>query len=71
MRFASQGPTKGWHVRCLIALQVELACRVAVLLVRLHHSQLIATAAARPIMIKLQGLLRSSIQVIYLLRSAC
>ncbi|KAK9840307.1 hypothetical protein WJX74_007274 [Apatococcus lobatus] len=41
---------------------VELACRVAVLLVRLHHSQLVATPAARPVMIKLQGLLHSNIQ---------
>ncbi|KAG1662756.1 hypothetical protein FOA52_006781 [Chlamydomonas sp. UWO 241] len=42
--------------------QTELATRVAVLLLRLHHTQLVATAAARPVMVKLRRSLRPSVQ---------
>ncbi|KAG2501235.1 hypothetical protein HYH03_001042 [Edaphochlamys debaryana] len=41
---------------------VELTVRLAVLLVRLHHSQLTATAAARPVMLALQRKLRAAAQ---------
>ncbi|KAK9845965.1 hypothetical protein WJX81_007060 [Elliptochloris bilobata] len=40
-------------------LQVELCCRVAALLVRLHHAQLTATPAARGPLVALQRLLRA------------
>ncbi len=42
--------------------QVELLCRVATLLLRVHMQQLMATPAARPILTELQGLLRSRVQ---------
>lgn len=43
--------------------QVELLCRVAALLVRLHMSQMMATPSARPLLIQLQTLLRQRVQV--------
>ena len=48
----------GYHT----ALQVELACRVAVLLVRLHHRQLVATPSVRPVLLKVRELLHSEIR---------
>ena len=42
--------------------QVELLCRVATLLLRVHMQQLMATPAARPVLTELQGLLRSRVQ---------
>jgi U3 small nucleolar RNA-associated protein 12 len=42
--------------------QVELLCRVATLLLRVHMQQLMATPAARPVLTELQGLLRSQVQ---------
>ncbi len=42
----------------------ELACRVAVLLLRLHHAQLVSTASARPVLVRLQRHLRPSVQAI-------
>ena len=41
-----------------------MACRVAVLLLRLHHNQLVATSGARPVMVRLQKHLRSSVQAL-------
>ncbi|GLC41201.1 hypothetical protein PLESTB_001527400 [Pleodorina starrii] len=41
---------------------VELTVRLAVLLVRLHQGQLVATAAARPVLLALQRQLRRSAQ---------
>jgi hypothetical protein len=43
----------------LRARQVELCCRVAALLVRLHHAQLVATPSARGPLVALQRLLRA------------
>ncbi len=43
----------------LRARQVELCCRVAALLVRLHHAQLVATPGARGPLVALQRLLRA------------
>jgi U3 small nucleolar RNA-associated protein 12 len=49
-------------VSCLthpaLLTQVELCCRVASLLVRLHNAQLMATPSARPALTQLAGLLR-------------
>ena len=42
--------------------QVELLCRVATLLLRVHMQQLMATPSARPVLTELQGLLRSRVQ---------
>lgn len=42
--------------------RVELCTRVAVLLLRLHHSQLVATASLRPTLLHLQHRLRTSMQ---------
>ena len=41
---------------------MELLCRVATLLLRLHMQQLMGTPAARPLLIDLQGLLRQRVQ---------
>ena len=41
--------------------QVELGCRVAVLLVRLHRAQLLATPAARPTLLQLHRLLHAQV----------
>lgn len=42
--------------------QVELACRVAVLLVRLHHKQIVATPSARPVLVRVRGLMQTALQ---------
>jgi U3 small nucleolar RNA-associated protein 12 len=44
------------------APQVELSCRVAVLLLRLHHAQLMATPGARGTLVQLHTRLRSALQ---------
>lgn len=49
----------GWLRR---GAQVELLCRVATLLLRLHMQQLSATPGARPVLTALQGLLRGRVQ---------
>lgn len=43
-------------------LQVELLCRVATLLLRLHMQQLMGTPSARPLLIELQQLLHQRVQ---------
>ena len=43
-------------------LQVELLCRVATLLQRLHMQQLVGTPSAKPLLIELQQLLRQRVQ---------
>ena len=43
-------------------MQVELVSRAATLLVRLHHAQLVATAAARAPLLELRGRLRARTQ---------
>ena len=43
-------------------LQVEMTSRVASLVLRLHHAQLCSTAAARPVLLQLQRLLRPALQ---------
>ena len=45
------------------AQQTELSCRTAVLLLRLHHAQLVATAGARPVLLRLKRRLRPAVQV--------
>mmetsp|Transcript_32735 Transcript_32735/g.72312 ORF Transcript_32735/g.72312 Transcript_32735/m.72312 type:complete len:987 (-) Transcript_32735:326-3286(-) len=40
----------------------ELAVRVAVLLLRLHHAQLTSTSSARPVLLRLQRSLRPAVQ---------
>ena len=42
--------------------QVELVCRAAALLVRLHHAQLVATPSARAPLIQLQRMLAQRTQ---------
>lgn len=44
------------------ASHAELSCRTAVLLLRLHHAQLVATASARPVLLRLQRFLRPAVQ---------
>lgn len=44
------------------ALQAELSCRVATLLLRLHHSQLTATPSARQALVDLHKRLRAAVQ---------
>jgi len=46
----------------LLEMQVELSCRVAVLLVRLHHRQIVATPAVRPTLAKVKELLHAEIK---------
>lgn len=46
---------------------IELTTRVAVLLLRLHHSQLVATASARPLLLRLHKRLHPAVQVSTLL----
>ncbi len=55
---------KEWRKECkgAAAGQVELVCRVAALLVRLHHAQLVATPAARAPLIALQRMLAARTQ---------
>jgi U3 small nucleolar RNA-associated protein 12 len=45
-----------------LTLQVELSCRVATLLLRLHHSQLTATPSARQTLVDLHKRLRAAVQ---------
>lgn len=42
--------------------QVELVCRVAVLLLHLHHSQLVATVSSRPILTSLHEVLKDGVK---------
>ncbi|KAL4458578.1 hypothetical protein ABPG75_013443 [Micractinium tetrahymenae] len=54
-------------IRYLVAwlrqgVQVELLCRVATLLLRLHMQQLMGTPAARPLLLDLQQLLHARVQ---------
>ena len=49
----------GWLRR---GIKVELLCRVATLLLRVHMQQLMATPSARPVLTELQGLLRGRVQ---------
>lgn len=50
-------------MRCLsCTLQVELSCRVATLLLRLHHAQLTATPSARQTLVDLHKRLRAAVQ---------
>ncbi|XAR69159.1 hypothetical protein NMG60_11000645 [Bertholletia excelsa] len=42
--------------------KVELVCRIATLLLQLHHNQLVSTAAARPILILLKDVLHSRVK---------
>jgi hypothetical protein len=46
----------------LFYLQVELSCRVATLLLRLHHAQLTATPSARQTLVDLHKRLRAAVQ---------
>ena len=41
---------------------MELSCRVAVLLVRLHHNQLVATPSVRPTLAKARDLLQVALR---------
>lgn len=50
---------KEWMVE---GSQVELVCRVAILLLRLHHSQLIATVSSRPVLSSLHQVLRAGVK---------
>lgn len=43
-------------------MQVELSCRVATLLLRLHHSQLTSTPSARQTLVDLHKRMRSAVQ---------
>lgn len=44
------------------SVQVELSCRVAVLLVRLHHRQIVATPAVRSTIARVRELLHAQIK---------
>ena len=55
------GYLAGWLRR---GLKVELLCRVATLLLRVHMQQLMATPSARSVLTDLQGLLRSEVQAL-------
>lgn len=46
------------------AAAAETACRVAVLLLRLHHAALVSTAGARPVLVALQRRLRPAVQAL-------
>lgn len=47
---------------CCTLLQVELGCRVATLLLRLHHAQLTATPSARQTLVDLHKRMRAGVQ---------
>lgn len=51
----------GWLRR---GVKVELLCRVATLLLRVHMQQLMATPSARPVLTELQGLLRGRVKAL-------
>ena len=59
--FPPPSPTPG-PLPCSARLQVELLCRVATLLLRLHMQQLMGTPSARPLLIQLQQLLHQRVQ---------
>ncbi|KAH9318232.1 hypothetical protein KI387_020001, partial [Taxus chinensis] len=42
--------------------KVELVCRIAMLLLQIHHQQLVSTPAARSVLTGLQGILRSRVK---------
>ncbi|GLJ48096.1 hypothetical protein SUGI_1015470 [Cryptomeria japonica] len=42
--------------------KVELVCRIATLLLQIHHQQLVSTPAARSVLTTLQGILRSRVK---------
>lgn len=42
--------------------QVELVCRVAILLLHLHHSQLVATVSSRPVLMSLYEVLQDGVK---------
>lgn len=44
-------------------MQAELICRVAVLLLQLHHSQLVATVSSRPILTSLHEVFQDGVKV--------
>lgn len=48
----------------LIFVQVELVCRVATLLLQVHHHQLITTPSARPVLTVLKDILYARVKVI-------
>lgn len=52
------------HALFTLHWQVELVCRVGVVLVQLHHYQLVSTLAARPLLIHLKDILHRQIKVI-------
>lgn len=47
--------------------QVELVCRVVVMLLRIHHQQLTATMSARSVLTSLHAVLHSGVQVYFYL----
>ena len=49
--------------------QVELVCRVVVMLLRIHHQQLTATMSARSVLTSLHAVLHSGVQVYFYLFS--
>lgn len=63
LRLLDHLPT--WLSKGVGQQHIELITRVAVLLLRLHHTQLLSTAAARPTLIRLSGPLRNAVQVSY------
>lgn len=44
-------------------MQVELVCRVAMVLLQIHHNQLITTPAARPVLTALKDFLYARVKV--------
>ncbi|KAG6555190.1 hypothetical protein Mapa_003229 [Marchantia paleacea] len=55
------GYLKGWISE---GTQVELVCRVAVLLSQIHHQQLASTGAARPTLTSLHPVLKEGVQLL-------
>ncbi|KAL3678206.1 hypothetical protein R1sor_021162 [Riccia sorocarpa] len=55
------GYLKGWISE---GTQVELVCRVAVLLLQIHHQQLASTVAARPTLTSLHSALKEGVQLL-------
>lgn len=47
---------------CCVCVKVELSCRVATLLLRLHHAQLTATPSARQTLVDLHKRMRGAVQ---------
>lgn len=46
-------------------MQVELVCRVAVILLQTHYHQLISTPSARPLLSDLKDVLHARVKVFY------